>query len=194
MKALALISGGIDSPVAAYLVKKLGLDIIALHFSTELFVGKEPEIKARKLAKKIGAKKFISIDVSRDFEKIAKQCNHKYYFVLIKRFMLRKAEEIAKKERCDFIVTGESLGQVSSQTLSNLISITQAIKIPVIRPLLVFDKDEIIKMAKKIGTFEISKGPELCDLLGPKHPATRSSHEKLIEEEKKLDAPAGNFR
>lgn len=190
-KALALISGGIDSPVAAYLVKKMGVDIIALHFSTELFAGKEPENKAKKLTKKIGAKKFISIDVSKDFERIAKECNHKYYFVLIKRFMMRKAEEIAKKEGCDFIVTGESLGQVSSQTLSNLIAITKSVKIPILRPLLTFDKQEIVKMAEKIGTFEISKGPEVCDLLGPKHPATRSFHERLIEEEKKLNASGG---
>lgn len=191
VKAVALISGGIDSPVAAHLVKKMGVDIIALHFSTELFAGKDPEIKARKLAKKIGAKKFISIDVSREFERIAKECNHKYYFVLIKRFMLKKAEVIAKKEKCDFIVTGESLGQVSSQTLSNLIAITKSVSMPILRPLLTFDKDDIVRMAEKIGTFEISKGPEVCDLLGPKHPATRSLHEKLIEEEKRLDASGG---
>ncbi|MFH8080649.1 MAG: 7-cyano-7-deazaguanine synthase [Candidatus Aenigmatarchaeota archaeon] len=192
MKAIALLSGGIDSPVAAWMVKRLGVELLALHFSSEKFTGKEPEEKARKIANFLGIKKFICIDASEDFERIATKCNRKYYFVLMKRYMMRKAEEIAKSEGCDFIVTGESLGQVSSQTLSNLISITKAISIPIVRPLLTMDKQEIIDLAKKIGTFEISIGPEFCDLLGPKHPATKSKHEDLLEEEEKLkNAPGG---
>jgi len=185
-KAVVLLSGGIDSPVAAWMVKRLGVELIALHFSNEKFTGKEPEEKARRLAEFLGIKRFIVIDASDDFEKIATKCNRKYYFVLMKRHMMRKAEEIARKEGCDFIVTGESLGQVSSQTLSNLIAITQAVSMPIVRPLLTMDKQEIVDIARKIGTFEISKGPEVCDLLGPKHPATKSRHEELLEEERKL--------
>jgi len=186
MKAVALISGGIDSPVAAWMIKRLGVEIIALHFSNEKFVGKEPEEKARKLANMLGIKKFICVDASEDFEKIATKCKRKYYFVLMKRYMMKKAEEIAKKERADFIVTGESIAQVSSQTLSNLVTITKAVSIPIVRPLLGFDKQEIINMARKLGTFEISIGPEVCDLLGPKHPATRSRLEEIVKEEEKL--------
>ena len=186
MKAIALLSGGIDSPIAAWMMKRLGVEIIALHFSNEKFVGNEPEKKARKLAKMLGIRRFISIDASDDFERIATRCKRKYYFILIKRYMMRKAEEIAKKEGADFIVTGESLGQVSSQTLSNLVTISQASSIPIIRPLLCFDKQEIIDMARKLGTFEVSIGPEVCDLLGPKHPATRSRVEEIIKEEEKL--------
>lgn len=181
-----LLSGGIDSPVAAWMVKRLEVELIALHFSNEKFAGKEPEEKARRIAEYLGIKEFITIDASEDLEKIATRCNRKYYFVLMKRYMLRKAEEIAKQKGCQFIVTGESLGQVSSQTLSNLISITKSVSISIIRPLLALDKQEIIDLARKIGTFEISKGPEVCDLLGPKHPATRSRHEDLLKEEEKL--------
>ncbi|MEM5799706.1 MAG: 7-cyano-7-deazaguanine synthase [Candidatus Aenigmatarchaeota archaeon] len=190
-KAIVLLSGGIDSPVAAWMIKRFGIELIALHFSNEKFTGKGPEEKAKKLADFLGIKKFISIDASEDFEKIATKCNRKYYFVLIKRYMMRKAEEIAKKEGCSFIVTGESLGQVSSQTLNNLISITKVATIPIIRPLLTMDKQEIIDLARRLGTFEISKGPEVCDLLGPKHPATKSRHEDLLKEEEKLNASGG---
>lgn len=186
VKAVVLLSGGIDSPVAAWFIKRLGVELIALHFSNRKFTGDEPEKKARKLAKFLGIKKFICIDASDVFEKIATRCNRRYYFVLMKRYMMREAEKIAKKEGCSFIVTGESIGQVSSQTLSNLIAITKAVSMPIVRPLLTMDKQEIVDLAKKIGTFEISKGPEVCDLLGPKHPVTRSKHEELLKEEELL--------
>jgi thiamine biosynthesis protein ThiI len=186
MKAVVLISGGIDSPVAAWMIKRLGVELIALHFSVEKFAGKEPEEKARKLAEMLGIKKFICIDASEDFEKIATRCSRKYYFVLMKRHMMKKAEEVARKEGADFIVTGESIAQVSSQTLSNLVTITKASSMPIVRPLLAFDKQEIVNIARKIGTFDISIGPEVCDLLGPKHPATRSRLEDIVKEEEKL--------
>lgn len=193
VKAIALISGGIDSPVATYLVKRFGIEIIALHFSTELFTGGESKNKVKKICKKLGIKKTIFVDASRNFEKIAKKCKRKYYFVLIKRFMLRKAKEIVDKEKCDFIITGENIAQVSSQTLINLISITKAVDIPILRPLLTWDKNDIVKLAEKIGTFEISKGPEICDLLGPKHPATISDHKRLLEEEAKIGNASGGI-
>ena len=101
--------------------------------------------------------------------------------------MYRISEALAKEQKCDFIVTGESLAQVSSQTLANLAAISQAIKFPVARPLLGFEKEETIKIAEQIGTFEISKGPELCDVLGPKHPVTKARLHRVLEEEKNLD-------
>lgn len=186
MKGLLLISGGFDSPVAGYLMQQKRVEIIAVHFSYEPFTDNGPEIKSRKASELLGFKKFVVVNIGKECEQIAKNCNHKFYFVLTKRLMLRKAEEIAKREKCDFLITGENLAQVSSQTLLNLKSITDAVKIPILRPLLTYEKNEIIKLAMKIGTYEISKGPEVCDVLGPKHPATRSNLEDIRIEEGKL--------
>jgi len=186
MKGLLLISGGFDSPIAGYIMQQKGVEVYAVHFSYEPFTDNSPEIKSREISKFLKFKKFIAINIAKECEEITKKCNHKLYFVLTKRLMMKKAEEIAKKEDCKFLITGESLAQVSSQTLSNLRSITDAIKMPVLRPLLTYDKNEIISMALKIGTYETSKGPEVCDVLGPKHPATRSSLEDIKLEEAKL--------
>ncbi len=186
MKGLLLISGGFDSPVAGYLMQQKGVEIIAVHFSYEPLTDNSPEIKSRKVSEILGFKKVIVVNISKECEQIAKVCNHRLYFVLTKRLMLKKAEEIAKKEGCNFLITGENLAQVSSQTLSNLRSITEAVKMQVLRPLLTYDKTEIINLAIKIGTYEISKGPEVCDILGPKHPATRSDLEEVKREEQKL--------
>jgi thiamine biosynthesis protein ThiI len=109
------------------------------------------------------------------------------YFVLSKRLMVRIAEAIARREGCGYLLTGESLGQVSSQTLPNLRAIDAASTIIVLRPLIGFDKDETVRIAREIGTFEISEGPEICDLLGPAHPATRASLEQVLAEEARLD-------
>jgi len=187
MKALLLLSGGIDSPVAGYIAKQKGLEVIGVHFSNEKFAGKESIDKSKKLAKKVGFKKLFVTDISDQLAEISKICNSKYYFVLMKRFMLRVAEKIAEKENCDFLLTGENLGQVSSQTLENLAVIDKVTKFHILRPLITYDKMDIVKKAEKIGTFEISKGPEMCDVLGPKHPSTRAKENVVIYEENKLD-------
>lgn len=187
MNALLLISGGFDSAVAGYLMQQRGIEITAVNFSYEPFTDNSPELKSKELSRILGFKKFLVVNISKECEKIAKKCNHKLYFVLSKRLMLKKAEEIAKKENCKFLITGENLGQVSSQTLSNLRSITDAVKMQVLRPLLTYEKNEIINLAIKIGTYETSKGPEVCDVLGPKHPATRCSLEEVKIEEAKLN-------
>lgn len=186
MKAVLLLSGGFDSAVAGYLMQQKKIEIIAAHFSYEPFTDNGPELKSKESVKILKFKKFISINIGKEVEKIAKKCNSKFYFILTKRLMLKKAEEIAKKENCDFLITGENLAQVSSQTLSNLRAITDAVKIKVLRPLLTHDKEEIIKLAKKIGTYEASCGPEVCDVLGPKHPATRCNLEEIKKEELKI--------
>lgn len=185
-KGLLLLSGGIDSPVAGHLAMKKA-KIIALHFSSEKITGKESIAKSEKLCKALGIKKLIVVDISDQLVEIASKCKHAYYFVLMRRLMYRIAERIAKKERCDFIVTGESLAQVSSQTLKNLSAISFAAKMPIARPLLCLEKEETIKIAEHIGTFEISKGHEFCDALGPRHPITKASITRVLEEEAKLD-------
>lgn len=186
MKALLLLSGGYDSAVAGYIIQKKGLEIIAVHFSYEPLTDNSPELKSRKISEMLKFKKFISINISKECETIADKCRRDLYFVLAKRLMLRKAAETAKKEGCEFLITGEALGQVGSQTLSNLRTITEVSKIPVLRPLLAYDKEAIIRLARQIGTYEVSSGPEVCDILGPKHPATRSKIEDARKEELKL--------
>ena len=119
-------------------------------------------------------------------QEIIKHCQHKYYFVLSKRLMVKIAEKIAEKENCKFLITGENLAQVSSQTLPNLVAITKAVKIPILRPLLTFDKVEIINKAEEIDTFELSKGPEVCDILGPKHPSTNTKPHLMELQEKRV--------
>ncbi len=185
-KGLLLLSGGIDSPIAAKLMLDRGVEIIAVHFSNEPFTNDEPEVKSKKAAKILGIKKIIVKNISKQLSTLTKDCYHKFYFVLSKRLMFRLAEKIAHEEGCDFLISGENLGQVSSQTLQNLSVIDQAVKIPILRPLLTYDKNEIIKIAHKIDTFEVSKGPEMCCVLGPSRPATGASLEQIEREEAKL--------
>ncbi len=183
MKGLLLLSGGIDSPVAGFLVKNK-TEISCLHFSSEKIVGRESINKSEKLAEKLNSKLLV-IDFSFALQEIVNKTDRKFYFVLMKRLIIKTAEKICEKKGFDFIVTGENLGQVSSQTLDNLVSISFGINIPVVRPLLAFDKQEIIDLAKEFNTYKLSVGPEMCDVLGPKHPATKSFHLKVLEEEKK---------
>ena len=187
LKGLLLLSGGFDSAVAGYLIKEQGIELSAVHFSLEPIVSNESGKKAEKLSKFLGLKNFSEIKIGKALEKISNECEQKYYFVLMKRLILRLAEKIAKENGIDFLVTGENLGQVSSQTLRNLAVIDKAVSIPTIRPLLCFEKIEIIDFAKNIGTYDTSCGPEMCDILGPKHPATRAKLEDVLEEEKKID-------
>ena len=181
MKGVILISGGIDSPVAAKLMKDKEWDFEAIHYSYEPFTDDGPEKKTRKACEKLGIKLKV-INVAKDIKQIAEKCKPEYYFILSKRMMMRKAEE----EGYDYIITGEAIGQVSSQTIQNLKVIDKAVKIPIIRPLIGMNKEEIINMAKEFGTYEISLGPEVCDVFGNKHPTTRAKLETTEEEEKKL--------
>ena len=180
------MSGGFDSAVSSYIVKE-NFNIIGLHFSLEPITDNQTEKKSLEIAKKIGIEKVYVVKAGKYFAEISKKCNQKFYFVLSKRFMIKVAEEIAKIENSKIIVTGENLAHVSSQTLTNLSNIQRATDLELIRPLLCYDKNEIIDFARNIGTFEISKGPEICDLLGPKHPATKSDIKIILEEEKKLN-------
>jgi len=186
MKALALLSGGFDSAVAVNLMKN-EVEIDALHFSLEPFTNDAPEKKSVMLSKKLGIKNLYVINHSEQHSDIVNKCGHKYYYIISRRLMYKVAELLAKKLNYNYLLDGCNVGQVSSQTLSNLSVITHAINMPILRPLLCYDKDQIIQLARKFETYEISKGPEMCNVLGPKHPATRSNLDIIEKEEAKLN-------
>jgi tRNA uracil 4-sulfurtransferase len=185
-KAVALLSGGIDSPVAINLMQNR-LDIIPVHFHQVPLTGEEELDKVKELVKILGLKKVYLIPFAEVLKDLTTKCDHRDYFILSKILMFKTAELIADKEKAQYLVTGENLAQVSSQTLSNLNVITKNLSLEIFRPVLTFDKQEIIDLAKKIGTYEISSGPEICCLLGPKNPSTKSNPEKIERELKKLD-------
>lgn len=189
-KVLLLISGGIDSPVAGRMLMDQDFDVVGLHLSNEPFTDDTPERKSLESLRIIGCRSLIVINVSSFLAEIAARCSRKLYFVISKRLFYRIAELVAKEHGCSFIATGENLGQVSSQTLSNLSVIQKASGMAVLQPLLCLDKAEIAKKAEELGTFSVCKGPEMCSVLGPKMPATRSSLSIVESEEAKLDYPA----
>lgn len=187
-RGLLLLSGGFDSPVAGHLMRTVqGMEVLAIHFSLEPVTDDASVQKAAKLAEHLGFRTLVVVRAGDAFKEIVKRCRHKLYFVLSKRLMMRVASEVARRERCAYLITGESLGQVSSQTLPNLAAIDAAATVPVVRPLIAFDKQEIIDRAKAIGTYEISVGPELCDVLGPPHPATAARLDDITGEEARID-------
>jgi thiamine biosynthesis protein ThiI len=187
---MLLLSGGIDSPVAGHLVRARGATLDAVHFSLEPVTDAAAGTKARRIAALLGLPHLHVVRVGEAFMELVRACTHRYYFVLSKRLMVRLAERLAREEGCDFLVTGENLGQVSSQTLANLRTIDAVAVLPVVRPLIGFDKQDIVALARRIGTYEISKGPEVCDVLGPSKPATKASVAAVREEEGRLDLPA----
>ena len=185
-KALLLLSGGFDSAVACYLMQD-NLDIIAIHFDSSRLTGDSALQKVKILQKELNIKKLIIVPFDKIQVETSKKCKHELFYVITRRIMYKIAEKIALKEKCNFLLTGENLAQVSSQTLSNIANITNAVNIEILRPLLCNDKIETINIAREIGTYEICSGPELCSFLGPKHPATKSNIEIVESEEEKLD-------
>jgi thiamine biosynthesis protein ThiI len=185
-KAIALLSGGIDSPVAIYLMKDK-LEIIAAHLHQQPLTDEKEIDKVKELVKKLGLKKVYLVPFTKVLTELVKKFQHKDYFILQKIAMFKCAELIAEKEGAKFLITGENLAQVSSQTLSNMTTITKNLNLEILRPVLTYDKTEIIALAQKIGTYEISKGPEMCCLLGPKHPSTKSESGKITAELAQVD-------
>ncbi len=177
-KAIALLSGGQDSPVAIDLLKNK-LEIIAIHFHQMPLTDEQEIDKVKHLQVQLGVKKLYLVPFAELFKELVTKCEHRYYFILSKIAMLKAAEMIAEEEGAEFLITGENLSQVSSQTLSNLVSISKPINKIILRPLLTYDKIEIMNHGREIGTYEISKGPEMCCLLGPKNPVTKSNPEKI---------------
>lgn len=192
-KALALISGGIDSPVASYLIAKRGSENVWVHFHSFPLVSNSSIKKVRELAKIFlnyqNKLKIYFVPFHKIQMKIKINVDSKYRILLYRRMMLRIAEKIAEKEGCEGIVTGESLAQVSSQTLKNLRIIEEVTSLPILRPLIGMDKEEIIKLAKEIGTYEISIKPQedCCSLFAPKHASAAGNLEVVRKFEKKLN-------
>jgi len=186
-KGILLLSGGFDSPVAGYLMARQGLDIVAAHFSLEPITDDAAAVKSRSLCEILGIPSVYIVRVGEAFAEVAHDANRRFYFVLTKRLMVRLADAIADRESAELLVTGENLGQVSSQTIASLRVIDAVSRHPIVRPLIGFDKQEIVDRAKAIGTYEVSKGPEICDLLGPPRPATHARLEQVLAEEEKLN-------
>jgi tRNA uracil 4-sulfurtransferase len=186
-KGLLLLSGGFDSPVAGKWALEAGHSLEAVHFSFEPFTDDASSRKATELARILGLAHITIVPLGPALSEVAKRCEPRCYFVLQKRLMYRIAERLASRQGSTFLVTGENLGQVSSQTLPNLGTIDAVATLPVVRPLLGLDKQDIITAARRIGTFEASKGPEVCDVLGPKHPSTSVPLEKVLAQEAKVD-------
>jgi thiamine biosynthesis protein ThiI len=192
-KALALLSGGIDSPVAAYFALKRGVEVDFLHFHSLPFTGKESLEKVNQLAKileKFQGKGRIFFSPFAQIQKeIMVKTPEKFRVVLYRRMMMRIAQNLAEKENYSALITGDAIGQVASQTLENIHAVSEVSKIPILRPLIGFDKEEIIAIAKKIGTFEISILPhdDCCTRFVPKHPETKSKISEIKEVEKNLN-------
>lgn len=189
-RALLLISGGIDSPVAGKLALENGYSLEAIHFSQKPFTDDTPEMKSLALCKKLGIKEMIVVDVGEMLKEIVDKTYREYYFVLMKRFMMLVSEKVAEKRGANFLVTGESLGQVSSQTLSNLNTINQSTKMEILRPLIFIHKQEIVDLSNKYNYFETSKGPEMCDALAAGRPKTLTKLEEVLEQEKRCGMKA----
>jgi len=181
--ALLLISGGIDSPVAGKLALAKEYELEAIHFSQEPFTDDSAEIKSLLLCKMLGLKEMIVVNAGEMLKEIADNSYREYYFILMKRFMMRVAEEIAKQRKVKYLITGESLGQVSSQTLSNLNNINQSTEIEILRPVLFMNKQEIIDKSREYNYFEASKGPEMCDALASGNAKTKSVLEDILKQE-----------
>src|SRR6266704_1512756 len=184
-----LLSGGFDSPVAGHLMARQGLGLVAAHFSPEPITDDAAEVKTRALCGIIGVPTLYVVRVGEAFAEVAHAANRRFYFILTKRIMIRLADAIADLEGAEVLVTGENLGQVSSQTVASLRAIDAVAHHPILRPLIGFDKQEIVDRAKVIGTYEVSKGPEICDLLGPPRPSTHARLDQILAEERKLDVP-----
>src|SRR2546425_3402157 len=188
-RGVLLLSGGFDSPVAGHLMAGQGIDLIAAHFSLEPVADDAAAMKGGTLCGILGIPSLCVVRVGEAFAEVAKKANRRFYFILTKRLMIRLADAIADLESAEVLVTGENLGQVSSQTVASLRAIDAVAHHPILRPLIGFDKQEIVDRAKAIGTYEVSKGPEICDLLGPPRPSTHARLDQILAEETKLDLP-----
>lgn len=192
-KALLLLSGGIDSPVAGWLVGKRGVDIEAIHFHSYPFTSDRAKEKVIDLAKILssycGKFKLYSINLLPIQKEINEKCPEEEMTIISRRFMMKIAERIGVENNCDALITGESIGQVASQTVKSLHVTNSAVEIPVFRPLIAMDKVDIIELAQKIGTFETSILPfeDCCTVFLPKHPVTQPKLEKILKSESKLD-------
>lgn len=192
-KAALLLSGGIDSPVAGYMMAKRGLMLDAVHFVSPPYTSKRAELKVHALAKLVsryaGRIKLYIVPFTEIQEAIKDHCPEDMFTLIMRRLMMRIAQQIAVGDGCKALITGESLGQVASQTIDALHCTNAVATVPVFRPLIGMDKDEIIDIARRIDTFETSLQPfeDCCTVFTPKHPKTRPTVEMLEEAEAQFD-------
>ena len=196
MMVVTLLSGGIDSPVAAHMMLARGAEMLAVHMDNRPYGGLEHQLtKVRQLAGRLehihGRRMRLFVAPhGGSHAAIMEKCKPNLHCVLCRRLMLRVAGELGRREGASAIVTGESLGQVASQTLTNIATEFPAAPLPILRPLIGLDKQEIVEMAKSIGTYELSIQPGGCCTAVPQRPATKASIRLVDEEERKLDIPA----
>lgn len=196
-KAMLLLSGGIDSPVAGHMIAKRGVFLSAVYFETPPYTGDAAREKVIRLAKALkpwcGGINLFSISLTEVQEALYENCKEDYFTLLLRRFMMRCAAALAKQQDCIALVTGESVGQVASQTIPALAVTNEAAgDLPVLRPLIGLDKEEIVVRSREIGTFDISILPfeDCCAMFTPKHPKTNPSLADVVAEEEKLDVNA----
>lgn len=192
-QGLLLLSGGIDSPVAGFMMAKRGMKINAIHFHSYPFTSKQAHQKAEDLAKLMstytGPLKFYSVNLSNIYKEIATNCPREETTILSRRFMMRISNEIADKYGYQVFVTGESLGQVASQTLESISVIEDSANFPILRPLVAIDKQDIVDLSKEIGTYEKSIEPfdDCCSIFAPDKPVTKPKLKYIERSEGNLD-------
>ncbi len=191
-KGLLLLSGGIDSPVAGWMMAKRGVKLEAVYFESIPYTSERAREKVLELAAEVarwaGSMQVHVISLTEIQEQLVKSCNEEYFTLLLRRYMMELANRVAEARGCESLITGESLGQVASQTMQAL-GVTNAMaRYPVFRPVIGMDKEEIVTIAREIGTFETSILPyeDCCTVFTPKHPKTRPVLARVEEEEAKL--------
>ena len=190
---LLLLSGGIDSPVAGYMMAKRGVRVEAIHFESFPYTSEMARDKVIRLARTVAAYAgdiYVHVvSLTKIQEELVKHCDEDYFTLLLRRYMMYIASKIAADHESKCLITGESLGQVASQTMEAIAVTDAASSIPVFRPCIGMDKLEIIAISEKIGTFDISIEPyeDCCTVFTPKHPRTKPQLEKVLIEEQKLD-------
>ena len=191
--AAVLISGGIDSPVAAFMMAKRGVRLTAIHFASPPYTSERAEQKVvkllRKVAKYSGDMAMYTVPFTEIQETIRRKCPEEYFTLIMRRLMMKISERVAKEHKCSALITGESLGQVASQTIYAIACTDAATTMPVFRPLIGMDKQEIIDISYKIDTYETSIEPyeDCCTVFTPRHPRTKPVLERVIEAEEKGD-------
>ena len=195
-KAMLLLSGGIDSPVAGYMIAKRGVQLEGIHFESFPYTSERAREKvfelAREVAQYAGSFQLHVVSLTHIQEELVKHCDEDYFTLLLRRYMMAIADRMAHKHGCGGLITGESLGQVASQTMQAIGVTDPMTTLPVFRPCIGLDKEEIIQVARKIGTFQTSIQPyeDCCTVFTPKHPRTKPVLSKVIEQEQKLDFEA----
>ncbi len=191
--AVSLLSGGIDSPVSSYMIAKRGVALEMIHFFSPPYTSDQAKEKVLELAKLLtpwcGRLNVYIIPFTEIQEAIRTNCPEDHFTLVMRRFMMRLAERLAVTLRCKALVTGENLGQVASQTMDAIRVSEDVVTMPVLRPLIGMDKEEIVRIARHIGTFDTSILPyeDCCTVFTPRHPKTRPVLEQIVREEEKLD-------